>query len=126
MLTIKSFSTKIHFSSCSKKVHGTIVVSVCEDSFQYRFKMNWSDPDFDQHKPSLGHKRRSVSIQLTRRTLIYKVIEIMVQISEKKFIKYKNVTISNDYYQCLKYGKNKGLGECQYKETTLPLIQLNL
>ncbi len=61
--------------------------------------------------PSLGHKRRSVSIQLTRRTVIYKVIEIRVQISEYRFIKYKNVTIWNDYYEYLKYDKNMGLGE---------------
>ncbi len=36
------------------------------------------------------------------RTLIYKVIEIRVQISEMKFIKYKNVTIANYYYKYLK------------------------
>ncbi len=68
---------------------------------------------------SLGHKQRSVSIQLTRRTLVYKVIEIRVQISEIKFIKYKNVTIWNDYYQYFKYDTNIGLGEYQCKETTL-------
>ncbi len=101
------------------------VVSVGEDSYQYRSKMNWSDPEFNTI-PSLGHKRRSVSIQLTRWTLIYKVIEIRVQISEIKFIKYENVTIWNDYYQYLKYDKNLGLGEYQCKETTLTLIQLNL
>ncbi len=28
-----------------------IVVSVGEDSYQYRSKMNWSDPEFDQHEP---------------------------------------------------------------------------
>ncbi len=71
--------------------------------------------------PSLGHKRRSGSIQLTRQTLIYKVIEIRFQISEIKFIKYKNITISNDCYQYLKYDKNLGLGEYQCKEIILPL-----
>ncbi len=76
--------------------------------------------------PSLGHRRKSVSIQLTRWTLIYKVIEIRVQISEIKFIKYKNVTIWNDYYQYLKYDKNLGLGEYQCKDTTLIFILLNL
>ncbi len=76
--------------------------------------------------PSLGHKLRNVSIQLTRRKMIYKVIEIKVEISEIKFIKYKNITIWNDYYQCLKYDKNLGLREYQCKETTLWLIRLNL
>ncbi len=76
--------------------------------------------------PSLWHKRRSASIQLTRWTLIYKVIEIRVQISEMKFIKYKNVTIWNDYYQYVKYDTNIGLGEYQWNETTLTLIWLNL
>ncbi len=57
---------------------------------------------------------------------IYKVIEIRVQISEYKFISYKNMTIWNDYYQYTKYDKNKWLGEYQFKETTLTLIWLNL
>ncbi len=76
--------------------------------------------------PSLGHKWRSVSIQLTRRTLIYKVIKIRVQISEMTFIKYKNLKIWNDCYQYIKYDKNIGLGEYQCKETTLTLKWLNL
>ncbi len=76
--------------------------------------------------PSLGHKQRNVSIQLTRRTLIYEVIEIRVQISEYKFIKDKNVTIRNGYYQYLKYDKNIGSGVYQCKKTTLTLIRLNL
>ncbi len=76
--------------------------------------------------PCLGHKQRSVSIPLTRGTLIYKVIEIRVKISEIKIIKYKNVTIWNDNNQYLKYDSNLGLGEYQCKETTLTLIWLNL
>ncbi len=75
----------------------SIVVSVGEDSYQYRSKMNWSEPEFNQHKPKPWHKQRSVSIRLPRRTLISKVIQIRVHISEIKFIKYKNVTISKNY-----------------------------
>ncbi len=35
----------------SVKTFQELVVSVGEDSYQYRSKMNWSDPEVDQHEP---------------------------------------------------------------------------
>ncbi len=39
----------IHTMVMVRHIHS--VVSVGEESHQYRSKINWSDPEFDQHEP---------------------------------------------------------------------------
>ncbi len=38
-------------TSCKQRMMEYIVVSVCEDNYQSRSRMNWRDPEFDQLEP---------------------------------------------------------------------------
>ncbi len=67
------------------------MVSVGEDRYQSRSSMNWRDAEFDQHEPKSWAHAEKCEFQLTRRTLIYKVIEIRVQISEMKLLNIKTL-----------------------------------
>ncbi len=60
------------------------VVSVGEDSYQYRSKMNWSHAEFNQPEPKSCAQAEKCKYSIDNTNTDYKVIEIRVQISENK------------------------------------------